>query len=84
MLLIFLLIIPIVLWLIPLSGLSNGQRILTKSFRLNFASMLISAALAAIIMWFSGMNSATVLVVLLSISTCWGAIFHLISKRRDL
>jgi hypothetical protein len=84
MLLLFLLIIPIILWLIPLSGFSKGQRILTKSFLTNFATMSISVAFAAIIMWYSGMNSATALVVLLSISTCWGAIFHLINKRRDL
>jgi hypothetical protein len=81
MLLIFLLIFPLVLWLIPLSGLRKNKNTLSKSFTLNFVSMIFSLIAAAAFMFFYDMNASTILVVLLSISTCWGAIFHLINKR---
>jgi hypothetical protein len=81
MLLIFLLFIPIILWLIPLSGINKRNGLLARSFVINFVAMLKSVVFAALIMWLLGTNSTTVWVTLLSISASWGAIFHLVRKR---
>jgi len=80
MLLFFFLIIPIILWLIPLSGIRKRENSITNSFILNFISMILTVTLAGVTMWLYGISSTTILVVLLSVGTSWGAIFHLIKK----
>lgn len=81
MLLIFLLFVPIILWVIPISGFKQRNSLLARSFIINLVAMLKSLVLAALIMWLLGTNSTTVWVILLVISASWGAIFHLVRKR---
>jgi uncharacterized membrane protein len=84
MLLLLFLIIPIIFWLIPLSGLRKRDSNSYRRLIINFFAMLITVIITGLTLWFLDMGISTILVVLLSISIAWGAFFHLISGRKIL
>jgi uncharacterized membrane protein len=84
MLLLLFLIIPIIFWLIPLSGLRKRDNNSTRRFMINFFAMLLTLLITGLTLWFLDMGISTILVILLSVSISWGAFFHLISGRKIL
>lgn len=81
MLLFAFLIVPIILWFLPLAALRQKQGNELRSYYINFGGMLISCLLFGLFFQYLKLSFPIIMVVLLLISSSWALIYHFLKKQ---
>jgi hypothetical protein len=81
MLLFAFLIVPIILWFLPLAALREQKDRGLKNYYLNFGGMLLSCLLFGLLFWYLQLSFPLIMIILLLISSSWGLIYHFLRQK---
>ncbi len=81
MVLIFLLIIPILFWFVPLSRNQGIVKDELNRLIFNFIAMVTTCTFMGLLFWYFSFDLSVSLAVVIAISLAWAVVFHFVNNR---